>query len=225
MFYACLTVERCQGHRGKPGRFRDSPGGEGKMNRNLLQLTGVAAAAASSLFFGAVASANATQTTDLRQVGATSIVYHGPQADIAMSYRYPKLNPGGTWLMLDTVMVATRDPIEVPRTAISVRTPSGEVVPLATPTEYNNGYRELAWSIIADNATREPLGLLIARRYLPLRFFPPRGIGLAFDSEWLDNFHNRYGRLFFKLPDSLQKGTYQLLIKLSESKVVIPFTI
>ncbi len=218
------TVERCQGHRGKPGRLRNSPGGEADMNRNLLRLFGVAAAAA-SLFSGSVAGANTNQAARLRQVGATSIVYHGPQVEIAMSYRYPKLTPGGTWLMLDTVMVGTRDPIEVPRTAISVRTPSGEVVPLATPTEYNNGYRELAWGIITDDATREPLGLLIARRYLPLRFFPPRGIGLAVDSEWLDNFHNTYGRLFFKLPDGLQNGTYQLLINLSESKVVIPFTI
>jgi hypothetical protein len=195
------------------------------MRRTFLTRVAVVGAATGGLLFSGTLWADARPDQQVRQVGATSIVYHGPQVDIAMSYRDPKLNPGGTWLMLDTVMVAARDPIEVPRTAISVRTPSGEVVPLATPTEYNNGYPELAWSIIRDDATREPLGLLIARRYLPLRFFPPRGIGLAFDSEWLDNFHNRYGRLFFKLPDSLQKGTYELLINLPESKVVIPFTI
>jgi hypothetical protein len=195
------------------------------MNRNVLRLFGAAAAAASSLLFGAVAGAKTTQTADLRQVGATSIVYHGPQVDIAMSYRYPKLNPEGQWLMLDTTMAATRDPIEVPRTAVSLRTPSGEVVPLATPTEYSNAYPKLAWSITKDDATREPLGLLIARRYRALRFFPPSGFGLMFDSEWLDDFHNSYGRLFFKLPDSIEKGTYELLIRLPESEVVIPFTI
>jgi hypothetical protein len=127
--------------------------------------------------------------------------------------------------MLDTTMAATRDPIEVPRTAVSLRTPSGEVVPLATPTEYSNAYPKLAWSITKDNATREPLGLLIPNRYSPLRFFPPRGIGLMFDSAWLDDFHNSYGRLFFKLPGSVQKGNYELLIGLSEGQVVIPFTI
>lgn len=195
------------------------------MKKSLVNRLAVVAAATGGLMFSSALWANARPDQQVRQVGATSIVYHGPQVDIGMSYRYPKLNPGGSWLMLDTVMAATRDPLEVPRTAISLRTPSGEVIPLATPREYNNGYRELAWSITKDNATREPLGLLLERRYLPLRFFPSRGIGLAFDSAWLDSFHNSYGRLFFKLPDGLQKGAYDLLINLPESKVVIPFTI
>jgi len=195
------------------------------MNRNLLQRLRVMAVVTAGVLLSAVASANTNPAATLRQVGATSIVYRGPQVDVAISYRYPKLNPEGPWLMLDTVMVATRYPIEVPRTAISLRTPSGEVVPLATPREYNNGYRELAWSITKDNATREPLDLLISARYRSLRFFPPSGIGVMFDSEWLDLFHNSYGRLFFKLPDTLQKGTYALRINLPESKVVIPFTI
>jgi hypothetical protein len=218
------TVERCERHRGKPGRFRNRPGGEGKMNRNLLRLFGVAAAALSGLLFAAVAAANTTPTAELRQVGATAIVYKGPQVDVALSYRFAKLNASGNWLLLDTAMTATA-PVELPRTAISVRTPDGEVVPLASPEAFNNGYRELNATIARANVTREPMGYLIPHRYRRLEFFPERRLGLMFPSAWLDEWHTTYGRLFFQLPDGVQKGNYELLINLKEGQVAIPFTI
>jgi hypothetical protein len=169
--------------------------------------------------------ADATSVDQVRQAGATAIVYQGPQVQVAISYKFPKLNLGGTWLMLDTTMAATKAPIEIPRSAISLRTPDGNVVPLASPSQYFEAYPQLAWSIIKDNATREPLGLAIERPVRPLRYFPAGGAGLAFDAEWLDYWHNSYGRLFFELPGGVQEGRYALLINLPESKAVIPFTL
>jgi hypothetical protein len=194
------------------------------MNRNLLRLFGLAAAAASSLFFGAIAGANTTPTADLRQVGATAIVYKGPQIDVALSYRFAKLNHSGNWLLLDTAMTANA-PVELPRTAISVRTPGGQVVPLASPEAFNNGYRELNATIARANVAREPMGYLIPHRYRRMGFFAERGHGLEWPSVWLDDWHNTYGRLFFQLPDGVQKGNYELLINLKEGQVAIPFTI
>jgi hypothetical protein len=227
-WHALCNIRRRRGAiRAAPSRATVgiASGVEDTMRNTFFNRWTTVAAAAGSLLFGGTVWANAKPEQEVRQVGATSIVYHGPQVNIALSYRYPKFNPEAHWLMLDTVMAAARDPIEVPRNAISLRTPSGLIIPLATPREYNNGYRQLAWSITKDNATREPLGLLLPLRYRPLRFFPPSGIGLMFDSEWLDDFHNSYGRLFFKLPGTVHKGTYELLIELPESNVVIPFTI
>ncbi len=194
------------------------------MNRNLLRLFGVAAAAASGLLLVAVAAANTTPTAELRQVGATAIVYKGPQVDAALSYRFAKLNPSGNWLLLDTAMTAIA-PVELPRTAISVRTPDGEVVPLASPEAFNKGYRELNATIARANVAREPLGYLIPHRYRRLEFFPERRLGLMFPVAWLDEWHTTYGRLFFQLPDGVQKGNYELLINLKEGQVAIPFTI
>jgi hypothetical protein len=194
------------------------------MNRNLLRLFGVAAAAASSILFGAVAVANTTPTADLRQVGATAIVYKGPQVDVALSYRFAKLNPGGNWLLLDTAMTAIA-PVELPRTAISVRTPGGGVIPLASHEAFSNAYRELGAAILRANATREPMGYLIPRRPRRLGFFAERRLGLVWPSAWLDDWHTTYGRLFFQLPDGVQKGNYELLINLKEGQVAIPFTI
>ncbi len=159
------------------------------------------------------------------QPGRTTVVYHGPQLQVAVSYKFPELNPEGRWLLLDTTMAATRDPLVIPRTAFSLRTPDGSVVPLASPDQYSEALPRLAWSIAKDNATAEPLGLLIARGYRPLRYFPQRGFGLAFDAEWVDHWHNSYGRLFFELPGGIRRGSYELRIDLPERQVVIPFTL
>jgi hypothetical protein len=185
----------------------------------------VAIGAGVSLLFGATLLAETAPVGQVRQAGATAVVYQGPQLNVAVSYKFPTLNPEGKWLLLDTTMAATEGPFLIPRSAIAVRTPDGTVVPLASSSQYFRAYPQLAWSITKDNAIREPLGLPIARRYSALRYFPPQGAGLAFDAEWVDYWHNSYGRLFFELPGGVHKGQYELLINLTQSTVVIPFTL
>jgi hypothetical protein len=195
------------------------------MRQGLLRYRAVAFGAGVSLLFGATLRANTTPVDQIRQAGATAVVYQGPQLDVAVSYKFPRLNPEGKWLLLDTTMAARKSPLLIPRSAISVRTPDGTVVPLASSSQYFKAYPQLAWNITRDNAIREPLGLPIPRRYRPLRYFPPRGFGLTFDAAWVDYWHDSYGRLFFELPGGVHKGRYELLINLTESKVVIPFTL
>ncbi|MBZ5589832.1 MAG: hypothetical protein LAO05_14855 [Acidobacteriia bacterium] len=160
-----------------------------------------------------------------KQVGATAIVYKGPQLDLALSYRFAKQNPTGNWLMLDTVMTAAAAPLEVPRASISVRTPNGDVVPLATQQAFGKAYAGLAASIARANAFREPMGYLLPQRPRRMDYFSEPARRLAFPSIWLDEWHNTYGRLYFELPGGVQKGDYELLISLPESHVTIPFAI
>ncbi|MFI5142850.1 MAG: hypothetical protein ACHQQS_07740 [Thermoanaerobaculales bacterium] len=192
-----------------------------QQHRRGWALAGVAAV---GLTIGGAALAHAVAAPDIRQVGATAIVYKGPKLDMVLSYRFAENNPNGKWLMLDTVMTA-ETPIGVPRSAIALRTPSGAVVPLATQREFATGYREAGWDVIRDRALMEPMGYLPPHRVRLLRFFAERGVGLAFDTAYLDEFHNSFGRLFFDLPSGVQKGRYELLINLPESPVMIPFTI
>jgi hypothetical protein len=220
----CPLLERCVEHRDKPGEDRGFARQGGHMNKNLLRHLWVGVVFAAGLLLGAVASANTSPSMDLRQVGATAIVYKGPQIDVALSYRFAKLNRSGNWLLLDTTMTANA-PLELPRTAISVRTPSGALVPLATQEAFSEAYRDLGAAILRANAMREPMGYLIPHRYRPMRLFAERGVGLVFPSVWLDDWHTSIGRLFFQLPGGVEKGNYQLLLNLSEGQVVIPFTI
>jgi hypothetical protein len=161
----------------------------------------------------------------IKQVGATAIVYKGPQVDVVVSYRFAAQNPTGTWLMLDTLMTAATEAVELPRTSIWVRTPTGKVVPLATQRAFGEAYSELAASIARANVFREPLGYLPPLRVRPLEYFSEPGRHLSFESVWLDEWHNTYGRLYFQLPENIQRGKYELLINLSQSQVRIPFAI
>ena len=197
------------------------------MKDRILRQSWLLAALGLSLLCDASVWAHTTPTAleTTKQVGATAIVYKGPQVDLALSYRFAKQNANGNWLMLDTVMTAAAVPLEIPRAAISVRTPSGEVVPLASQQSFGKAYPELASSIMRANAFREPMGYLLPHRARRMALFSEPGRHLSFQSVWLDDWHNTYGRLYFELPGGVQKGDYALLITLPESHVSIPFTI
>ncbi|HNX51770.1 MAG TPA: hypothetical protein PLS53_14250 [Thermoanaerobaculaceae bacterium] len=195
------------------------------MNKLCLRRSGAVVAVGLGLLLGPAVPARATPTPELRQVGATAVVYQGPQVDVAVSYRFAKLSPKGSWLLLDTSMTSAADPVEIVRGAIEVRTPTGEVVPLASQEDFNQDYHLLAASIARANVTREPMNYLLPHRYRPMRLFADRRLGVVFQSVWLDSRHDDLGRLYFRLPGGVQKGSYELLIKLAKGDVVIPFVI
>ena len=197
------------------------------MKSILLRYGWLLAAIGLSLLCDASAwsEAAATPLETTKRSGDAAIVYNGPQISLALSYRFAKNNPEGTWLLLDTVMTAAGAPVEIPRSAISVRTPEGRTVPLATQQEFGKAYPGLASSITRAGEMREPMGYLLRLRPRRLDFFSEPGRHLAFDSAWLDDRHNSYGSLYFELPGGIRRGDYALLITLPESQVTIPFTI
>ena len=195
------------------------------MNRQRLRHLGVLGAAGIGLLLAAAASAHETMTPELRQVGATAVVYKDPLVNIAISYRYAKNNVRGNWLFLDTAMTASKEPLEIPRSAFALRTPSGDIVPMATQTALALDYRSVNADVHRDNATREPLGYLIPQKFRRLDYFVEPGRGIVFDYAWLDTWHNNYGRLFFQVPGGLQHGQYELLLHLKGGEVTIPFTL
>jgi hypothetical protein len=202
------------------------------MRTNLIRATGVAVAALGALF-GTVALAGtapasqveASPASQVKDVGATTVLYRGPRIQVAISFQYARYHPEGKWLLLDAEMSAYGGPIGIPRNAIAVRTPSGDVVPLATQKEFEEGYPQLVSPIKRADFLREPLGYLLPEPFRRLHLFALHGIGWVWQDAWLDPFHNCYGRLYFHLPNGVHKGHYQLLIHLPKSEVVIPFTI
>jgi hypothetical protein len=152
-------------------------------------------------------------------------VYRGPNIEVALSYRFARANLGEKWLFLDTAIKATDNPVEVPRTAIAVRTPQGELIHLASQAAFANQYGSLQSDIMRANVNREPLNYLVPRRFHRLGFFARPGYALAFPVAWLDYWFTDYGRLYFELPNGVQRGNYQLVIDLPNSEVVIPFAL
>jgi hypothetical protein len=193
------------------------------MMKSLLRGAGVGTAALAALFGAAAwAQAPASQITD---AGATTVVYKGPRIQVAISFLYARYHPEGKWLLLDTEMAAAGGPITIPRSAVAVRTPSGEVVPLATQQEFEKGYPQMVSPIRQARFLKERLGYFLQEPFRPLHLFRVHGVGWVWPSLVLDPFHNCYGRLYFQLPNGVHKGRYELLIHLPKNEVVIPFTI
>ncbi|MDD5564367.1 MAG: hypothetical protein PHQ91_11695 [Thermoanaerobaculaceae bacterium] len=183
-----------------------------------------AAVAALGAMFGTTVRAE-TRVAPATDAGSTIAVYQGPRIQVAISDQYAHYHPEGRWLLLDTEMNAVGGPINIPRSAFAVRTPGGDVVPLASQQAFEKGYPELASPIRQADFFEEHLAYFLPERHRALNLFRIHGVGWVWPSAVLDPFHNCYGRLFFQLPNGVQKGRYELLIQLEKNEVVIPFTV
>lgn len=184
------------------------------------------ATGAGALLLAATACTTATPTATpgIDRMGSTILRYKGPEVDAVLSYRFANLNLGTDWLFLDVAISANgRASVEIKRSKIAVRTPSGEVVPLATQQEFGEAYAQLSSMLARADVAAEPLDYFPARRQMGLDFLTVPGAGLALESVWVNDQQVAIGRLAFFLPGEVQPGPYELRIDLPESKVRIPF--
>ncbi len=188
-------------------------------------LAGAGAALTAGALVAAAGWADGGAGPRTSEAGATTVFYKGPRIQVAVSCRYPRYHPVGNWLLLDVEMGAAGGPIRIPRGAVAVRTPRGDVVPLATQQEFAAGYAELASPIRLADLHRERLGYLLPERIRPLNLFRVNGVGWVWPWVLLDPFHNCYGRLYFHLPGGVTTGRYELVIRLGEEEVAIPFNV
>ena len=191
---------------------------------NPLRRAGVGLATLGVLL-GTVALAGPAFASNVADLGGDTVIYRGPRIQVVVSFPYARYHPYGKWLILDTEMGASGGVTGIPRGAFAVRTPGGNVVPLATEAQFVKGYPELASPLITANFERERLAYLLPERHRKLDLFQLHGVGWVWQTVWLDPFHNSYGRLFFELPNGVRQGRYELLIHLPKKEVVIPFTV
>jgi hypothetical protein len=189
--------------------------------KTVIAILGSAAALALA---AACSSTVPTDTPGVERAGASVLLYKGPEVEAALGYRFAASNLGSDWLMLDLAATATRGTVEVKRERISLRTPEGETVPLATQQEFGEAYGSLRADIERANVAADPLDYF-PRGRLPctLGFFTVPGEGLAFPAVWLDDRRVCVGRLYFAVPGGVQEGTYTLVIDFEESQLHVPF--
>jgi hypothetical protein len=172
----------------------------------------------------ACSTAAPTGTPGVERLGNTILRYTGPEVDAILSYRFSNLNLGADWLFLDISLTGnTRTSVEVKRDRISLLTPTGDVIPLATQQEFGEAYPQLASALARADIAGEPLDYYPSRTPKGLDFLVVPGTGLALESAWVNDLDVAIGRLYFFLPSGVQSGHYELRIDLQESKVRIPF--
>lgn len=157
----------------------------------------------------------------------TSALATGPDAHVFVDAGYSSTQLGDRWLVLEAVLSARSGRrIEVSRDAITVRTPSGLTLPLATQQEYAESYGDLR-SAQLHPAVAEPSPRVFGtpRRSCGRWFFAPPAEGFAADSLSIGGAEQCWGVLVFQVPGGVQPGPWRLDIDLEEADVRVPFRV
>jgi hypothetical protein len=157
----------------------------------------------------------------------TSTLVTAADAHVLVDSRYASTRLGDRWLVLEAVIGArTGQRIDVARDAITVRTPSGLTLPLATQQDYAEAYGELR-SAVLHPAVAEPSPRVFGapRRSCGRWFFTPPAEGFAADSLSIGGAEQCWGVLAFQVPGGVQPGPWRLDIDLEESDVRVPFRV
>jgi hypothetical protein len=157
-------------------------------------------------------------------------VAYNNQGFVTMGYRTAQQSIGEEWVMLE-VGLTMRSPAKdytLKREHLSIKTPDGTKIPLATQGDYAGaGYLPAIEN--RAKVTHDPINYfpVDATRPCAIRFFtnPSERRGLAFDQVELSSTRGCVGRLYFRVPGGIKVGQHWLNVDFGESEVQVPFRI
>ena len=146
-----------------------------------------------------------------------------------LGYRMVQDEVGKPWVLLNvgiTLQEGAKD-YKLKREHLTLKTPDGKVVPLATQQEYSADpyLRPLNQRarVVTDSINYFPAG---PGRPCAMQFFADLDRrGLAYDEVDLGDNRDCMGRIYFKVPGGIQTGQYWLNIQFASSVVQVPFRI
>lgn len=178
------------------------------------------------LFLLGCSTATPTGTPGVERLGAAVLRYRGPELEAVLGYRFAAANLGEDWLILDLAVTgATGESVEVHRRDISLLTPAGGAVPLATQEEFGEAFRRIQPVIRRAAVAADPLDYWSGRAPCEALLFVVPGEGVAFDSFTVNDRRVCFEKLFFFLPGGVQEGRYVLMMRLPETEVRVPFVL
>ena len=154
--------------------------------------------------------------------------YEGPELEATVGTHQTVNSLGENWLVLGLYLrsLSPAGKIVVDRKAVSVVTPDGHRLPLASQEEFRAAYAQIhALVRRAEFSTPDPRNDPRALRYCDRWFFAEIGEGFPTDELYLVNFEPCSGPLVFRAPRGVQPGRWRLVIELEESRADIPFEI
>jgi hypothetical protein len=157
-----------------------------------------------------------------------AVLYEGPEMVAAVAYRQGKNSVAQEWLILAVELTSPRGsgPTIVDRNAISVYTPDGYRLPLASQDEFVRNFARLR---IPVEQTLQFLPLLY--RVEPNRmpgdqwFYAISAENIGYDEIPMNSSQKFWGPLLFSVPGGVQPGRWRLVFELEESRPDIPFDI
>ncbi len=158
-------------------------------------------------------------------------VAYNNEGFVTLGYRIAQQSVGEEWMLLE-VGLTMRSPAKdytLKREHLSIKTPDGTTIALATQKEYAEaGYLPALNNrakVVRDSINYFPVD---ASRACSMSFFSDLGQGrrqVAFDQVDLSSNRGCVGRLFFHVPDRIKVGQHWLNVNFGESEVQVPFRI
>jgi hypothetical protein len=157
-------------------------------------------------------------------------VAYNSQGFVTLGYRAAQQSVGDEWMLLE-VGLTMRSPAKaftLKREHLSIKTPDGTVIPLATQKEYMQA--DLRALNMRTRAIRDSINYfpVEASRPCAVQFFADLSGGgprIAFDQVELDSDRGCLGRLYFHVPGGIKVGQHWLHVSFGESEVQVPFRI
>lgn len=157
-------------------------------------------------------------------------VAYNNQGFVTLGYRAAQQSVGDEWMLLEvgmTMMSPTKD-WKLLREHLSLQTPDGTKIPLATQKEYQQA--DLRALNMRTRAIRDSINYfpMEANRGCAVQFFADlsgAGPRLAFDQVELSSTRACLGRLYFKVPGGIKVGQHWLHVKFHDGEVQVPFRI
>lgn len=172
--------------------------------------------------------APSTSDTGTRVIHRNAVLYQGPELVATVAYRQGKHSVAEEWLVLAVELTCPRNsgPIPIRRGDISVFTPEGRRLELASQIEFAGNFPRL--SIPVDRALAF---FPLLRRYEPGRlpserwFYAIASDRIGFEELPVSSGQEFSGPLVFSVPGGVQPGRWRLVFELEESRPDIPFVI
>jgi len=193
---------------------------------DLKRISTLGLVVAAVVGFVGCSSAEPTDDPGVDRVGKFLLMNKGPQSEVVVGYRFAQQSLGSEWLLLEVAMTSPPNQTAVmKRENVSVKTPAGETVSLATQSEFNEAYGTIQSMLQAADVVRDPMDYWPPRKSTcAIRFFVEPGTGVSFDEVTVNDFRSCQGRFLFNIPGGVQADRYVLTMDLDKSKVEIPIT-
>jgi hypothetical protein len=150
------------------------------------------------------------------------------EAYVILGYQASNRSVGEEWMLLEvgmTVLDNTPD-YRLTREVLSLETPDGKTIPLATVDEQREGNPQAIQQ--RARVQRDSINYFPTRASRPcaILFFPELGSrALPYDVVDLSRDRACLGRLYFKIPGGIAYGQHWLNVKFEKSLVRVPFRI
>ena len=147
---------------------------------------------------------------------------------VILGYRLANLSVGEKWMLLETGMTV-REGVKdftLKRDAISIETPDGKTIPMASIEDFRKGDTRALES--REKVQRDSINYFPPSAYHACRigfFSQLESRAMAWDQVDLSSNRACLGRVYFNLPEGITYGQHWLNVKFKDSLVRVPFRI